>query len=150
MADHVRKAIRTAAVTDLTGLATTGSNVFTNRVSPLAESEMPGMYVMLRDERTSWNEAIGTIARTGNLVIEAWARGGDGLEDKLDTIAAEVEATLLDAASTLRGKIIDFEPPTTQLDLPEPEGGGTQRTGILRILFPVTYRTAIGDPTTIV
>lgn len=147
MVDHVRKSIRDAAVTDLTGLATTGANVFTSRLSSLDEGEMPGWYVMLRDESGD-DDAVGTYSRTGDLVLEGWAAGGDGLEDKLDTMAAEAEAALYAADSELRGKLMNFGPPRTQLDLPTDEAA--RRIGKVRILIPVTYRTAITDPTTLV
>ena len=98
MVKHARQLVREAAVADLTGLATTGANVFTSRVQPLQETEMPGMFVMLRDERGDLEgQALGMVARNGNLVIEAWAQGGDGLEDLLDTIGAEVEAAIYGA-----------------------------------------------------
>lgn len=148
MVDHVRQQVRDAAVTDLTGLTTTGANVFTSRVSPLGESEMPGMYVMLRDEDSDW-DAMGTIARTGKLVVEAWAQGGDGLEDKLDTISAEVEAALYASGSALKAKLMNWGTPTTQIDIPQGDDGA-RRTGIVRILIPVVYRTAEAAPTAIV
>ena len=149
MVDHARKAVRDAAVTDLTGLATTGGNVFTSRVSALEADEMPGWYVMLRDETASEDAAIGRFARNGDLVIEGWAAGGDGLEDKLDTMAAEAEAAIYAEDGALMTVLIDFGPPRTQVDMPGAEDGAT-RIGKIRILFPVTYRTAITDPTTIV
>lgn len=150
MVDHVRKQIRDAAVTDLTGLATTGANVFTSRVKPLGESEMPGWYVMLRDEAGDDGSAAGTFQRDGRLVLEGWALGGDGLEDKLDTMAAEAEAALYAGAGAMIALLINFGAPITQVELPQPEEGVAQRIGKIRILIPVTYRTAIGDPTTIV
>lgn len=146
---HARQLVREAAVADLTGLATTGANVFTSRVSPLLETEMPGLYVMLRDERADFDgQALGMVARTGNLVIEAWAQGGDGLEDKLDTIAAEVETAIYGATPELAGLLMNIGAPTTQVDLPAGDEN-SRRTGIIRILFPVVYRTALTDPTTI-
>lgn len=144
---HARQLIREAAVTDLTGLTTTGANVFTSRLSPLEEREMPGMYVMLRDEEGDW-DAAGTIARSGQLIVEAWAQGGDGLEDKLDTIAAEVEATIYAASGALAALLQNIGTPRTQVDIPQAEAA--RRTGVIRILFPVVYRTAEADPTTIV
>lgn len=149
MAIHARQLVREAAVADLTGLTTTGANVFTSRVSPLLESEMPGMFVMLRDERADLEgQALGTVARTGNLVIEAWAQGGDGLEDLLDTIAAEVETAIYGDTPELGGLLMNIGAPTTQTDLPASDEN-SRRTGIIRILFPVVYRTALSDPTTI-
>lgn len=149
MVEHVRKAIRAAAVTDLTGLATTGANVFTSRTAPLSSAEMPGMFVMLRDERAEWDVVQGKIARTGDLIVEAWAEGGNGLEDKLDRIAAEVEAKIYSRSGTLYVQLMNIDAPTTQLDLPAGDDV-SRRIGIIRIRFPVTYRTQELDPTTIV
>lgn len=146
MADHIRQQVREAAVADLTGLATTGARVFTARVAPLAESEMPGLKVMLRDEAAEF-DAIGTFARNGRLVIEGWAQGGDGLEDKLDLIASEVEAAIYAADGALDALVMNFGAPITSIDLPESEQGAARRTGVVRMLFPVTYRTTITDPT---
>ena len=42
---HVRKQIRDNIVTTLTGLATTGSNVYRTRVYPLAENKLPGLAI---------------------------------------------------------------------------------------------------------
>lgn len=148
---HVRQQIREAAVADLTGLATTGDNVFTSRVTPLGSGEMPGMFVMLRDEQAGLEgESIGRMTRRGQLVIEAWAEGGDGLEDTLDTIAAEVEGAIYAADGELLGKLLNIEAPTTQIDLPDDDRGSKRRIGVVRILVPVTYRTAIEDPTCLI
>lgn len=148
MADHARQQVREAAVTDLTGLVTTGSNVFTARVAPLGEAQMPGLKVMLRDETADW-DATGTLARTGRLVIEGWAQGGDGLEDTLDTIAAEVEAAIY-GGTELLALLMNLGAPTTSIDLPETAEGMARRTGVVRMMFPLIYRTAEGDATDIV
>jgi len=146
---HARQQVREAAVADLTGLPTTGAKVFTGRVSPLLESEMPGMYVMLRDERADLEgQALGMLARTGNLIIEAWAQGGDGLEDTLDRIGMEVETAIYGATPQLSGLLMNIGAPMTQIDLPASDDN-SRRTGIIRILIPVVYRTALSDPTII-
>ena len=145
---HARQTVRAAAVTDLTGLTTTGSNVFTSRVSPLESTEMPGWYVMLRDENSDW-DASGTFARTGDLVLEGWAEGGDGLEDKLDTMPAEAEAALYGSSGTLKAQLMNIDTPRTQIELPSGDDA-SRRIGKIRILIPVTYRTGETDPTTIV
>ncbi len=149
MPDHARKLVREAAKADLTGLPTTGVNVFTSRVSPLLTTEMPGMFIMLRDERGDLEEqALGMLARTGQLVIEAWRQGADGLEDELDEIAAEVEAKIYGNTPTLAALLMNIGAPITQIEIPSGDDN-SRRTGIIRILFPVVYRTAISDPTTI-
>ena len=50
MADHVRQQIREQVATTVTGLATTGSNVFQSRVYPLSDSNMPALLVYSTSE----------------------------------------------------------------------------------------------------
>lgn len=149
MTDHVRKQVRDAVVADLEGMATFGDNVFTARVSPLTAAELPGWVVSLRDESADF-DAVGIIRRTGRVVIEGAAQGGDGLEDKLDAMAAAAEAALMDAGGALRGLVQVIGPPTTQIDIGDSDAGNGRRTGRIGIAFQVGYRTAEGDPTVVV
>jgi hypothetical protein len=145
---HVRQQIRDAAIADLTGLTTTGVQVFSARIAPLTAGELPGLNVLVRDESADW-DAMGKIARTGRLIVEGWAQGGDGLLDKLDTIAAEVETAIYDETKSMNLLLQNIGPPTTQIELPEPEEGAARRTGVVRIMFPLTYRTDLGAPETL-
>lgn len=145
MVDHIRKQIRDAAVTDLTGLATTGAHVFTGRFGPLAASELPGWLVRLHEEQGDFG-AIGKIERNGNLLLEGVAQGSD-VEDVLDTMAAEAEAALYAANGTMRALLMNIGAPITAIELPEPGEGAVSATGRIRMLIPLTYRTAEGVPT---
>lgn len=147
MANHIRKQVRDAVVAALTGLDTTGANVFTARVAPLEAGELPGWLVRLRDEAGDW-DAVGTIARAGQLVIEGRAQGGDGLEDTLDRMALEAETAIYGDSGALAALLMNIGPPTTAIDLPEDEEGHGRRLGVIRILIPVTYRSAEADPAT--
>jgi hypothetical protein len=149
MPDHVRKQVRAAAVSDLIGLSTTGANVFNARVKPIREQDMPCLNVFLLDENSDW-DAQGTMVRTGDLVIEGRTQGGDDLFDLLDTIAAEVETAIYAETPELEGMLHNIGTPRTQIELQDTQQGADRRTGIIRILFPVQYRTGQKDPTTIV
>ena len=149
MPDHVRTQVRAAAVSDLTGLATTGANVFNARVKPIREQDMPCLNVFLLDENSDW-DAQGTMVRTGDLVIEGRTQGGDDLFDLLDAIAAEVETAIYAETPELEGLLHNIGTPRTQIELQDTQQGADRRTGIIRILFPVQYRTGQKDPTTIV
>lgn len=149
MPDHARKQVRDAAVADLTGLTTTGARVFTSRVAPLTAAEMPGLKIMLREESSDF-DAMGKLARTGRLIVEGWLQGGDDIEDDLDQVAAEVEAAIYGSTPMLGGLLQNIGAPITSIDLPEPEKNAARRTGVIRMMFPVVYRTATTDPTTIV
>lgn len=144
---HIRKQVRDAARADLLGLPTTGANVFSGRVSPIDKGEMPCLNTFILDENAEW-DTVPNIARTGRLVIEGRAQANDDLLDTLDQIAAEVEAKLYGATASLDLLLQNIDVPTTQIEIAEPSQGAARRTGIIRILVPVTYRTAITDPTT--
>ena len=47
---HVRQQIRSAIITQVTGLTTTGINVFEHRVYPLAEDDLPAIVVSTTSE----------------------------------------------------------------------------------------------------
>lgn len=149
MPDHARKQIRAAAVSDLTGLSTTGANVFNARVKPIREQDMPCLNVFLLDENSDW-DAQGTMLRTGDLVIEGRTQGGDDLFDMLDVIAAEVETAIYAETPALSELLHNIGTPRTQIELQDTQQGADRRTGIIRILFPVQYRTSQSDPTTLV
>lgn len=149
MPDHVRKQVRAAAVSDLTGLSTTGANVFNARVKPIREQDMPCLNVFLLDESSDW-DAQGTMVRTGDLVVEGRTQGGDDLFDLLDAIAAEVETAIYAETPELEGLLHNIGTPRTQIELQDTQQGADRRTGIIRILFPVQYRTGQKDPTAIV
>lgn len=149
MPDHARKQVRAAAVSDLTGLPITGGKVFNARVKPIREEDMPCLNVFLLDETSDW-DAQGTLVRTGDLVIEGRMQGGDTLFDTLDQIAAEVETAIYAETPALEGLLYNIGTPRTQIELQDTQQGAERRTGIIRILFPVQYRTGQKDPTTIV
>ncbi|KRA44697.1 hypothetical protein [Devosia sp. Root635] len=148
MAAHIRTQVRKAAVVDFTGLTTTGGKVFTGRIAAIGKDDMPCLNILLLDEDSAWDSA-PNMARNGRLIVEGRLQAKpDELLDKLDQIAAEVEARAYDQSTTFNGLLQNIGTPTTQIDLPEPSEGNARPTGVIRILFPVTYRTAYTDPTT--
>ena len=50
MANHVRRQIREQVGTVLTGLTTTGSNVYQSRVYPLEDGNLPGLVIYTKSE----------------------------------------------------------------------------------------------------
>lgn len=101
MAAHIRTQLRSAFVTLVTGLATTGTHIF-EREHPLADADMPGLRVYTTDERL--NDSLdnqSTDAATPylqkreiTLVCEALAKANSTLEDTLIQIQKEVEAAV--------------------------------------------------------
>lgn len=93
---HVRKSIRDNVKTALTGLTTTGSNVYQTRVYPLAEDKLPGIAIYTRTEDTEYQTITvpRVKERTLRIAVEAYVKALTDYDDTLDKIALEVEAAL--------------------------------------------------------
>jgi len=148
---HLRTTIRDKAAEILTGLATTGANVFAGRISALTDGELPGLVILTRDEAATDGATNGgpTAERVLQLGILARAQANpDELQDLLDTIAEEVEDALFAGTANLEGLAMMISPPLTQIELPQGSDATARPTGELRMVFPVTYRTRLGDAST--
>lgn len=93
---HVRKSIRDNIVTTLTGLTTTGSNIYRSRVYPLAANKLPGLTVYTKSEETEYatNTRPRTLLRTLSVIIEAYVQGLSDYDSQIDAIAIEIEEAL--------------------------------------------------------
>src|SRR5574343_361509 len=109
MANHVHKQIRDAVKTALTGLATTGSRVWANRLQVMQDADLPGLRIYADDETSAdlSMHAPGISERQLTLVVEAVVKAVSGLDDTLDQIAKEVE-TALAGTITVSGKPLDI------------------------------------------
>ena len=97
MANHKRQQIREAVGTRITSLTTTGSNVFQSRVYPLETGNLPALIVYTKNEANELLEmgSQRTLQRNLSLVIEGYAKGTANTDDTVDTIAKEVELSLI-------------------------------------------------------
>lgn len=134
---HVRKQIRDVAVTTVTGLTTTGSNVFPSRLYPLSDAELPGLCVYTNSEEPDEEQGKFDIfdVRRLTLSIEGHDKLVSGLEDRLDEIAHEVEDAIL-SNPTFSGKAKTTDIGTIEYGK---SAEGDQPTGIVKIDFIVTY-----------
>ena len=100
---HVRKLIRDDVVTTLTGLTTTGSNIYRSRVYPLSASKLPGITIYTKSDASEYatNVRPRTILRTLTVVVEAYVQALSDYDSQLDTIAVEIEEAL--AVDVTRG-----------------------------------------------
>jgi|TARA_R110000744_G_scaffold318871_1_gene425243 hypothetical protein len=111
---HVRESIRNQITSTLTGLGTTGSNVFKTRFFPLAEAKLPAICIYSRSERSEY--ATITIPRTVlhevDFTVEAYVKAKADVENTIDDISVEVSEAL--ATDVTRGglakdtRVIDF------------------------------------------
>ena len=141
---HARQTIREAIAALVTGLATTGANVYQSRVYP--HDTLPCLTIYAVNEPVVDVIFNGTQSRELSLVIEGRAKATSNLDDTLDTIAAEVEAAVM-ADQYLTGRVKLIELSETEIDyFDEIE----QPAGIVKLTFIVSYRTNETDPTTLI
>ena len=92
---HLRQSIRERIATDVTGLTTTGSNVFQSRVYPIEDSKLPCLLVYTTSEDSEVTEMASPrpMTRTLNVVVQGVV-GATTPDDTLDLISKEVEVAL--------------------------------------------------------
>ena len=96
MANHVRQQIRERIGTTLTGLTTTGSNVFQSRVYPLEDSNLPALLIYTKVEESMPIDigAARTMERNLTVNIEGYVKANSNFDDTIDTICKEVETAM--------------------------------------------------------
>jgi len=137
---HQRKTIRDQVVTTLTGLTTTGSNVFNSRIYPNEQSKLPLLNIYSLSEASEL-DATGGLLRTMDLVVEGFAQANSNIENTMDTIAKEVEEAL-GADHTLNGTCTTHSLSSTEISL---NNEGNLPLGVVRLVFSVIYRTSQTD-----
>lgn len=144
---HVREQVRAAAVTAVTGLATTGSNVSNSRVLPLGSTALPHLCVYTRTDSPDYSRGnmAATPRRVLELHVEGYVKGDD--QTVMDDIAAEVETAIFGAAGTaLRALALVWMGDQTM----SVDGEGEHLTSIIDMVFRCEYATVEGAPLTAV
>lgn len=137
MANHIRQQIREKIGTTLTGLTTTGSNVYESRVYPLENSTLPALIIYTKSE-TSEPIVIGTqrlMSRELSVVVEAYAKATSNFDDSIDTISKEVEAAIA-ADRTLDGLAKDTYLESTEIEF---NAEGEKPLGYVSLTFLTNY-----------
>ena len=143
---HVRKQIRDVAITNLTNLTITGTNVFKSRVYPLQDEELPGLCVYTAAETNDDETGKFDIFDNRELIIQvdAYDKLIAGIEDSLDDIAAEVETAIMaDPKFSGLAKFTDYLGFTSENSV-----DGEQPVGKMSVTFRVTYFVNTGAPGT--
>lgn len=146
MADHIRQQIREQFATQITGLTTTGSNVFQSRVYNLEAGDLPAVIVYTKSE-DSEPDTLGTnriLIRNLSLVCECYVKGVLNFDDTLDTISKEIE-TAIAADATLDGLAKDVFIESTEIDY---NGDGEKPVAVATLTFDVMYETREQSPDT--
>ena len=144
MANHVRQQIREYFGTTLTGLTTTGANVYESRVYTLQEDTLPSLVIYTKSE-SSEPIVIGTdrvMSRELSVVVEAYCKATSNFDDTIDTISKEVEEAIA-ADRTLGGLAKDTFIESTDIDY---TGDGEQPVGYVTLTFLTNYYVQETNP----
>lgn len=151
MPNHVRRQIRDAAVTAVTGLSTTGTRVYAARTYPLAASgQMPGLLVYTDSESSEAISMGGAATRRMQrqvlIQIEGIAKAVDTVENTIEDIAKEVEVAMM-TDPTLGGLVKDLELTATAKGFSTVTSStGDQPVGGIRLTYRATYHTRANAP----
>lgn len=147
---HIRQQIRDAAVTLLTGLTATGSNVFPARDTatyPLADSELPALAIDVVDERVL---EVGISGLSSPLLCEVdlrvrcYVKSVTGYADTIDDITVEVQSALADAGKVGGVSISRYN----GTEGPMIDGSTDRPVAMAIVAFTLRYMVAANDPET--
>lgn len=142
---HVRQQIREAASTLLTGLTTTAARVYQSRIYTLRDTDLPCLLINTDDEQdvTLGLNEYAAQERSLQLSIRCVSKQVADLDDKLDTMLAEVETAL--GNQTLGGKAKTLQLESIAIEMSDEL---EKPVGIATAVFRITYYTATGTPGT--
>lgn len=142
---HMRTQIRGAVRGLLTGLTTTGSNVFNGGPRPMAEAHMPGLKVSSPLETSGVSAGGGPkplLSRRAAVFVDIYVHKTDDYEDEVDKIAAEVEVAVGNNR-TLGGLVKNVELKGFEVQFSDE----TQKpVAVGRMTFEALYFTSQGVP----
>ena len=144
MANHVRQQIREYFGTTLTGLTTTGSNVYESRVYTLQEDTLPSLVIYTKSEASEpvVMGADRVMSRELSVVVEAYCKATSDFDDTIDTISKEVEEAIM-ADRTLGGLAKDTYVESTEIEY---TGDGEQPVGYVTLTFLTNYYVQETNP----
>ena len=144
MANHLRRQIRERVATMLTGLSTTGSNVFQSHVYPLENADLPALCIYTQDEEIEVG-AMGdprVCHSTMTLIVDGYAQTSSNLDDQLDQIGKEVQVAMA-GDTDINNLVIDSYLSSVDISY---SGEGTSPIGVIRHNYSVLYRYAENAP----
>jgi hypothetical protein len=144
MANHLRRQIRERAATTLTGLTTTGSNVFQSRVYPMESAGLPGLCIYTTEETVEIQSMGGTrnVSRDLTLIVEGYATASANVDDTLDQIGKEIEVAM-SGDITLNDLAQDSYLSSVEITL---SGDGSTGIGKITHSYTVIYQNAENAP----
>jgi len=127
----------------LTGLTTTGSNVFQSRVYPIENTKLPCLLIYTREETS---EPLTTnppraIEKILSLVVEGYVKANSNFDDTIDTICEEVEEALF-TDRLINDLALDSFLINTDISY---NAEGDNPLGIVVMTFQITYHHTEGS-----
>ena len=140
MANHLRRQIRERIVTDVTGLSTTGSNVFQSRIYPIEASKLPCLLVYDTDETVEIRSMGAIRGITSELIvnIEAYCQGGNG-QTVMNTLAAIQKEVQIAMQADIKINNLARDSYLTSADA-SMNAEATKPTGTVRLSYLVIYQ----------
>lgn len=134
---HKREQIRKAIVTAVTGLTTTGANVFSGITYNLADTDLPALKVYAAGEQyNEGQDEMGAVeGRILSIRIEATAKATGALDDTLDDICEEVEIAVT-GSSALSALVTGGRLESTEIEI---EPGAELPVGTATMEWAIFY-----------
>lgn len=145
---HIRQQIRDAAVTLLTGLTETGTNVWSARDTlgyPLIEAELPGLVIDVIDERaieTGFAGLASPVVCESDLRVRIYVKATSGYADLIDDIAVDVQTALANAGQVGGVAIVRY----IGTDGPQIDAGTDRPVATAAMAFALRYVMAGNNP----
>tara|TARA_Y100001963_G_scaffold160024_1_gene267149 strand:+ start:4845 stop:5291 length:447 start_codon:yes stop_codon:yes gene_type:complete len=139
MADHLRNQIRDRVATQLTGLTTTGSNVFQTPIVTGEEQTFPALAIYITNEVTGETATMGHLDRECELHIDGYSDASATILDTLDLISKEVEIQMQSSSGSPVSAIVEHYYLTgTDIEIRNQD---TRPVGVVMMTYYVRYRT---------
>ena len=140
---HLRQSIRERIATDVTGLTTTGSNVFQTRLYPVESTSLPCLLVYTTSEESEVTEMASPrpMTRTLNVVVQGVVSATQP-DDTLDLISKEVEIALAGDVS-INSLASNSFLSSTEIEI---NADGAKPVGTVMLNYVVEYRNLDNNP----
>ncbi len=140
---HLRQSIRERVATDVTGLTTTGSNVFQTRLYPVESTSLPCLLVYTTSEESEVTEMASPrpMTRTLNVVVQGVVSAAQP-DDTLDLISKEVEIALAGDVS-INSLASNSFLSSTEIEI---NADGAKPVGTVMLNYVVEYRNLDNNP----
>ena len=140
---HVRQAIRERVASNVTGLASVGSNVFQSRIHTLSDSNLPCILVYSQNETSEPNQmgSNRVLDRTLSINLEIYVKATADVDDKIDAICVNVEEAIA-GDITVNNLAKDITLSSTSINF---IGEGDQPLALASLTYDVMYQVRESD-----